>query len=201
MTSDMERAAEVVRAGGIVVLPTDTVYGIGAAPHLPGAIDAVYRAKGRPEDKPLPVLAASVDDLAVVVEFDRRATDLARRFWPGPLTLVLPRATGFEADLGGAGVPGIGVRVPANEPALALLERTGPLAVTSANKSDEAPATTADEARRIFGTGVDVVIDGGICDGVPSTVLSLLDEATIVRPGPLDREVMVRARRRDVGTR
>lgn len=189
MTSDMERAADVVRAGGIVVLPTDTVYGIGASPQLPGAIDAVYRAKGRPEDKPLPVLAASVDDLAVVVEFDRRATDLARRFWPGPLTLVLPRAAGFEADLGGAGMPGIGVRVPASKPALALLRRTGPLAVTSANKSDEAPATTADEARHIFGGAVDVVIDGGTCDGVPSTVLALLAEPTIVRSGPVDQQV------------
>lgn len=194
MTSDVERAADIVRAGGIVILPTDTVYGIGASPHLPRSIDAVFRAKGRPEDKPLPVLAASVDDLAVAVDFNRGAKDLVRRFWPGPLTLVLPRASGFEADLGGAGTPGIGVRIPACEPALALLQRTGPLAVTSANKSDEAPATTADDARRIFGGTVDALIDGGICNGVPSTVLSLLEEPTILRSGPLDEEVMRWAR-------
>lgn len=183
----------------MVVVPTDTVYGIAALPHIPRAIEAIYRAKERPEDKPLPVLGASAADLAAVVEFDERAEELARRFWPGPLTLVLPRAPGFEADLGGTSAAGVGVRVPAFDLALDLLTRTGPLAVTSANKSGAAPATTAESARRIVGDAVAVVIDGGKRDGVPSTVLSLVDEPTIVRSGPLDQEVMRRARLRQHG--
>jgi L-threonylcarbamoyladenylate synthase len=135
------------------------------------------------------VLGASAIDLVAVVRFDERASDLARRFWPGPLTLVLPRAVGFEVDLGGAPGAGVGVRVPACELALDLLQRSGPLAVTSANKSGEVPATTAEEARRALGDAVEVVIDGGRCDGVPSTVLSLVDEPEIVRAGPLDEQV------------
>jgi tRNA threonylcarbamoyl adenosine modification protein (Sua5/YciO/YrdC/YwlC family) len=172
-----------------VVLPTDTVYGIGALPRLPRAIDSVFRAKGRPEDKPLPVLGASAIDLAAVVEFDERAHDIAGRFWPGPLTLVLPRSQEFEVDLGGVAGAGVGVRVPACELALDLLGRVGPLAVTSANRSGEEPATTADEARRALSDAVEVVLDGGKRAGVPSTVLSLVDEPKIIRRGPLDDQI------------
>jgi L-threonylcarbamoyladenylate synthase len=189
MTSELDRAVAALESGSIVVIPTDTVYGIGALPHLPGAIEAIFRAKGRPEDKPLPVLGASTADLAAIVEFDDRAQGLARRFWPGPLTLVLPRAPGFEADLGGTGATAVGVRVPAFDLALELLVRTGPLAVTSANKSGDAPATTAEAARRALGDAVEVVIDGGLRGGVPSTVLSLVDEPEIIRAGPLDEQI------------
>jgi L-threonylcarbamoyladenylate synthase len=190
VTSKLDEAVAALETGSIVVVPTDTVYGIAGSPRMSRAIEAIYRAKGRLEDKPLPVLGASAVDLAAVVEFDERAQDLARRFWPGPLTLVLPRAQGFDADLGGTGAVGVGVRIPAFDLALALLERTGPLAVTSANKSGEPPATTAEEARRAVGDSVEVVMDGGKRDGVPSTVLSLVDEPTILRSGALDQEVI-----------
>jgi L-threonylcarbamoyladenylate synthase len=186
VTPELDRAVAALESGSIVVVPTDTVYGIAALPRIARAIEAIFEAKGRPEDKPLPVLGASVADLAAIVEFDDRAQKLARRFWPGPLTLVLPRAPGFEADLGGTGATSVGVRVPAFDLALTLLGRTGPLAVTSANKSGEAPATTAEAARRALGDAVEVVIDGGRRGGVPSTVLSLVDEPAIIRRGPLD---------------
>jgi L-threonylcarbamoyladenylate synthase len=187
VTSDIDKAVAALESGLIVILPTDTVYGIGALPRLPHAIEAVFRAKGRPEDKPLPVLGASLSDLAAIVDFDSRARDLAGRFWPGPLTLVLPRAAGFDADLGGSAASGVGVRVPGLDLALNLLERSGPLAVTSANKSGEPPATTAEEARHAV--AAEVVLDGGVCDGVPSTVLSLVGEPRIARPGSLDEQV------------
>jgi L-threonylcarbamoyladenylate synthase len=190
VTSAIDQAVEALEAGSIVVLPTDTVYGIGALPRLPRAIDAVFRTKGRPEDKPLPVLGASATDLDSIVQFDARAQDLAGRFWPGPLTLVLPRGPGFEVDLGGTATSGVGVRVPACELALALLERSGPLAVTSANKSGEPPATTAEDARRAVGDAAEVVLDGGRRDGAPSTVLLLIDEPRILRRGPLDEQVL-----------
>jgi L-threonylcarbamoyladenylate synthase len=189
VTSELDRAVAALESGSIVVIPTDTVYGIAALPRIPRAIEAIFEAKGRPEDKPLPVLGASVDDLAPIVEFDDLARGLARRFWPGPLTLVLPRAAGFEADLGGKGSISVGVRVPAFDLALALLGRTGPLAVTSANKSGDPPATTAEAARRALDDAVEVVINGGSRGGVPSTVLSLVDEPEIIRPGPLDEQI------------
>jgi L-threonylcarbamoyladenylate synthase len=189
VTSDLDRAVAALEAGAIVVIPTDTVYGVAALPRVSGAIEAIFTAKGRPTDKPLPVLGASAADLATVVDFDERAHDLVRRFWPGPLTLVLPRARGFDVDLGGTGSAGVGVRVPAHDRALDLLARTGPLAVTSANKSGDAPATTVEEARRALGDAVEVAIDGGQCSGSPSTVLSLVDASQIVRSGPLDDEV------------
>ncbi|MGH2788206.1 MAG: L-threonylcarbamoyladenylate synthase [Actinomycetota bacterium] len=186
MTSDIDRAVASLRRGGIVVLPTDTVYGIGALPDRPVAIEAIFRAKGRSESNPLPVLGASIEDLASVVTFDERATRLAGSHWPGPLTLVLPRAPDFEPELGGLHVGGVAVRVPACEPALALLRRSGPLAVTSANRSGDAPATTAADAGRIFGATIEVVIDGGTCNGAPSTVMSLLGEPEILRAGPIE---------------
>jgi L-threonylcarbamoyladenylate synthase len=189
VTSELDRAVAALDSGSIVVIPTDTVYGIAALPCIPRAIEAIFEAKGRPEDKPLPVLGASVADLAAIVEFDDRARELARRFWPGPLTLVLPRAPGFEADLGGTVAGSVGVRVPAFDLALALLGRTGPLAVTSANKSGDPPATTAEAARRALDDAVEVVIDGGSRGGVPSTVLSLVDQPEIIRPGPLDEQI------------
>lgn len=181
----LKRAVEALVAGRPVVIPTDTVYGIAALPEVPGAVDAIFRAKGRPEEKPLPVLAAGVEDLVEVAVLDDRARKLADRFWPGPLTIVLARTPGFTHDLGGGEKDTVGVRVPAYEIALELLGYTGPLAVTSANRSGDEPATTVTAARAALGSEVEVYVDGGVCNGASSTVVSLVSELQILREGPV----------------
>ncbi|MFN2490445.1 MAG: L-threonylcarbamoyladenylate synthase [Actinomycetota bacterium] len=179
--ADIGRALEAVRAGRLIVMPTDTVYGVAAHPDAAGAI---FGAKKRSRDKALPVLAAHLADLSPVAVVDERISMLARAFWPGPLTLVLERAAGFDADLGGRART-VAVRVPACSVALALLRRSGPLAVTSANRSGEPAATSVDEARRSLGDAVDVFIDGGPRSGAPSTIVSLVGNISVLREGSL----------------
>jgi L-threonylcarbamoyladenylate synthase len=186
---DILRAREELDAGRLVVIPTDTVYGIAARPDDPAAIAAVFAAKGRPSEKPLPILAATASDLDDVAQLGDRARRAARH-WPGPLTLVVPRAPGFDVDLGGE--PGgsgrsqaVAVRVPASEVALELLRASGPLAVTSANLSGDPPATTVLEARAALGAKVRAYLDGGVCSGQPSTVVSLVGEIELLRAGPI----------------
>ena len=144
--STLEEAAASLESGNLVVIPTDTVYGVAAHLAHPEAIQAIFTAKGRPPDKPIPILAADIGQLAAVAEFDERARALATRFWPGPLTLILVRAPGFDVDLGGDELRTVGVRVPKEPRALSLLRVTGPLAVTSANRSGMREATTISEA-------------------------------------------------------
>jgi L-threonylcarbamoyladenylate synthase len=183
--STIDEAVTALRRGLPIVMPTDTVYGIAAQVDLPDAIAAVFAAKGRPSERPLPVLGHDVASLRQVVSFDERALALAERFWPGPLTLVLPRAPGFKADLGGAATDSVAVRIPAHDLALGLLRRVGPLAVSSANRSDEAAALTVEEARAALGGSVDTFIDGGRLYGRPSTIVSLLGELRSIREGEL----------------
>lgn len=170
-----------VRHGAVVVVPTDTVYGVAAAP---GAAAAIFDLKRRPRDKALPVLGADVAQLGDVADLDGRALGLAEEHWPGALTLVVPRKESFTADLGGADDGTVAIRVPAHPAALDLLQRTGPLAVTSANVSGEPPATTFEDACALA-PGL-MGLDGGTCDGVPSTVLSLVGEPKLLRAGGLD---------------
>ena len=185
---DIARALEELKAGRLVVIPTDTVYGVAARPDDPDAVGAVFAAKGRPSDKPLPILAATPSDLDRVAALGDAAR-LAARHWPGPLTLVVPRAPGFDHDLGGEPggweSQGVAVRVPACEVALELLRASGPLAVTSANRSGRPPATTVAEARAALGDEVRIYLDGGICAGRASTVVSLLGEVELLRAGPV----------------
>ena len=183
----VDQAVEVIRAGGLVVIPTDTVYGLCCDVTDPEAIGAIFRIKGRPSSKPLPVLGADPGALTSVAAFDRRAELVGRVFWPGPLTIVLPRAPGFEADLGGSGDATVAVRVPAADVALQLLARTGPLAVTSANLSGEPPAASVEEARAALGDDVGAYLDGGPAEGQPSTVVSLVGEMQVLRDGPISR--------------
>jgi L-threonylcarbamoyladenylate synthase len=179
-------ALAALRAGRLVVLPTDTVYGVAASPSQPEAIAAIFRVKGRPQDKPLPVLGADLEQLLSIAVFDERAERLAARFWPGPLTLVLPRAAGFDADLGGAGRDSVAVRVPASDVTRALLAEAGPLAVTSANLSGRPDPASVAEARTALGDAVAVYVDSGPAGGLPSTVVSLLGEPEVLRIGALD---------------
>ena len=174
-------AADALRTGAIVVIPTDTVYGIGA---LPEAAAAIFDLKQRPRDKALPVLGSDVGQLGGIAELDDGARALAEEHWPGPLTLVVRRVPAFTADLGGTNPETVAIRVSAHPIARELLELTGPLAVTSANVSGEPPATTYEEACAL---APDLIcLDGGTCDGVPSTVLSLVGEPKVLRRGGLD---------------
>lgn len=184
---DFAPAVRALEAGRAVVVPTDTVYGLAAMPGIPGAVDELFRIKGRPDDRPIAVLGTSIRALAGIAVFDDRARRLADRFWPGPLTMVLPRAGGLSLPLGGD-TKGVGVRVPACGVTLDLLGLAGPLAVTSANKSGQPPAHTVAEARESLGDEVDVFIDGGRCDGVPSTVVSLVGEVCVLRAGSITED-------------
>lgn len=176
-------AADAIRAGAIAIIPTDTVYGVAARPD---AAAAIFELKQRPRDKALPVLGFDVGQLGGVAQLDEGARALAEEHWPGPLTLVVARAPSFTADLGGTDPDTVAVRVPAHPVARDLLERTGPLAVTSANVSGEPPATTYEEACALAGGSGVVCLDGGTCDGVPSTVLSLVGRPKVLRQGGLD---------------
>lgn len=186
----IEDAAEALRGGELVVLPTDTVYGLAARPDDPVATARIFDAKRRPGDLSLPILVPSLEAARAVALFDDRAIRVASALWPGALTLILPRTDASRAWELGADADSIGVRVPKHPLALALLELTGPLAVTSANLSGEPPARTCDELHAAFGDQVAVYLcrdDGS--RGVASTVLDLAHgDACLLRSGALDAE-------------
>ncbi len=179
-------AIEALGNGSVVAVPTDTVYGLAALPSLPTAVDRLFRLKERPKDVALPVLVASWGDVdALAGPLDTAAELLAGRFWPGPLTLVIPREPGFDADLGGppAARKTVGVRWPEHPVIEYLCGKLGPLAVTSANLHGSPPATTAADVATAFSGLVPelapgVILDGGRCDGVPSTVVECRGPAT-----------------------
>ena len=179
----MTDAVTALRNGGVIVVPTDTVYGLACLPRHRSAVERIFELKGRPDSKPLPVLGDGIGALETVAEFDDRARALARKYWPGPLTMVLPRTGTFTFDLGGDDLATVAVRVPQDAVTLELLGRSGPLAVTSANMSGEPAAATLDEARAIFGSAVDAYVagDGGI--GTASTVVSLIGPPRVLREG------------------
>jgi len=167
-------AAAAALAGGLVVLPTDTVYGVGTRPDDPAATARLFEAKGRPRGLALPVLVASRAAAEEVAVFDDRARALAGRFWPGPLSLVLPRAERSRTWDLGEDASTVAVRMPHHPLALAVLASTGPLAVTSANRSGEPTPTTCEGLRAVFGDTVDVYL----CEAAPiagsaSTVVAL----------------------------
>lgn len=170
----ISRATETLRSGGVVAFPTDTVYGVGADPFQPEAVRKLYQIKGRPIDKPIPILVGSVDDVQRVAQnLPTIFGQLAEHFWPGELTLIVEaKALPSEVTAGGHTV---GVRMPDHPLALALLQRYGgAIATTSANKSDEPPATSAAEVRAELGELVGVILDGGqTATRMASTVLDL----------------------------
>jgi tRNA threonylcarbamoyl adenosine modification protein (Sua5/YciO/YrdC/YwlC family) len=181
----LEEAARVLSSGQLAVIPTDTVYGLAAHLGSQAAIDSIFGAKGRPPEKPIPVLGTDITQLSEVAIFDDHARKLAERFWPGPLTLILPRSDGFDVDLGGNDRRTVGVRVPKEPRTLELLRLTGPLAVTSANRSGDKEATTVDEARDALGDHVACFVDGGRCVGLPSTIVFLVGERRLLREGTI----------------
>jgi tRNA threonylcarbamoyl adenosine modification protein (Sua5/YciO/YrdC/YwlC family) len=193
----IEAAALAALDGGLVVVPTDTVYGIGTRPDDPRATARLFDAKGRPRDLELPVLVPSTEAARRIAAFDHRAEVLALHFWAGALTIVLPRAEPARSwDLGGDAAT-IGVRMPHDPLALAVLARTGPLAVTSANRSGAATPATCDELRATFGATVDVYLCAPEpLGGSASTVVELLhDVPRVLRRGAVsERDVLAALR-------
>lgn len=186
MSDPLADARLAADRGGLIVFPTDTVYGIGCRPDVASATARLFDAKERPRGMTLPVLAGSTAAARAIARFDDRADRLAFALWPGALTMVLPRTPESESwDLGGEDAT-IGVRVPDHPMALALLA-AGPLATTSANRSGEPPATTCDALVEVFGEAVDVYLcqDDALA-GAASTVVSLVGELEIVRAGAVD---------------
>jgi len=170
----IEEAARAALDGGLVVFPTDTVYGIAARPDDPAATARLFEAKGRPRELELPVLVPSTEAARAIAVFDERAEALAVRWWAGPLTIVLPRSQRSRAwDLGGDPAT-IGVRMPHHVLALAILAKTGPLAVTSANRSGEPPGSTCVELEATFGDDVQAYLcEEGPLENNASTVVDL----------------------------
>ena len=189
--SELEDAVVLLWAGGLVAFPTETVYGLGANAMDVDAVQRIYDVKGRPATSPLIVHVDSVEMAReVVLDWPEAAEQLAARYWPGPLTLVLPKAKRVP-DLVTAGLGTVGVRMPAHPMALALIRKARlPLAAPSANRFTELSPVTAEQVRQALGEAVDLVLDGGPCRvGIESTVLSLAGPAPVLlRPGMVSRE-------------
>lgn len=185
---DIARAAALLRAGGVVAFPTETVYGLGADATDARAVARVFAIKGRPRFNPLIVHLAEPGDAGAHAPVDRRARALMERFWPGGLTIVLPRRAACPvAPLALAGLDTVALRCPAHPLARELLARCGrPVAAPSANRSGRLSPTAASHVRSELGDAVDLVLDGGPCPiGVESTVVDLTGEPTLLRPGAL----------------
>ena len=195
----IEAAAVALAAGLPVAIPTDTVYGLAVDPFQPGAADRIFAAKGRPRVVTLPVLVSSVEiALSLAADVSDVALDLMAAYWPGPLTIVVAARPGLGADLGDERGT-VGLRWPDHPVARALCAAAGPLATTSANRHGEPPLETAAAVVEAFGEALPLVLDGGPCAGLPSTVvdctgggLALLREgripwaelaARVLRPG------------------
>ena len=184
----IRKAADIIRAGGLVAFPTETVYGVGANAFDPAAVARIFAAKGRPANNPLIVhVHGEAMARTVAATWPTAAAGLAAVYWPGPLTLVLPRTT-LVPDLVTGGGPTVAVRVPANPIALTLIRAAGvPLAAPSANRSSELSPTRAEHVLNGLNGRIDLILDGGpTACGIESTVLSLAgDRPVLLRPGPI----------------
>lgn len=192
-TEDISRAVEVLRGGGIVAFPTDTVYGIGAHGMLPQAVERLYAVKERPHDKAIPLLLPGFEALpAVVAGVPEAARALAGRFWPGALTIVLRRSPNVP-DAVTAGGETVAVRMPDHALTLALLRAlAAPLAATSANLSGEPAPDTAEGVLAQLEGRIDLILDGGRCPGgVASTVVDLtVDPPEVLRAGEIGLDAL-----------
>jgi L-threonylcarbamoyladenylate synthase len=183
-------AARCLRDGGLVAFPTETVYGLGADASNAAAIARLYEAKGRPAFNPLIAHIGDIDAARRIAHFDARALALAQAFWPGPLTLVLPKADGCPvADLATAGLDTIAVRVPAHGIAREILRAFGgPVVAPSANLSGHVSPTTAAHVQSDLAGRIDLIVDGGAVEvGVESTIVGCFEEPMLLRPGGVPR--------------
>jgi L-threonylcarbamoyladenylate synthase len=183
-------AVSVLARGGLVVIPTDTVYGIAADAFTPDAVDGLLMAKGRGRDMPVPVLVGSAATLdGLTPDRSQASRDLVEAFWPGGLTIVLRHAWTLAWDLGETRGT-VALRMPLHPVALDLLAKTGPLAVSSANLSGRPAALTAEEAQEQLGAVVEIYLDGGLCEEpVPSTIVDLTGpQPRLIRAGAVTTE-------------
>ena len=179
-------AVRLVRQGGLIAFPTDTIYGVACDPTNPEAIKRIYRAKERPDEKALPVLIGAFEQLSTLVaDLSPDVEAIARAFWPGPLTLVLTKNTEIPPEL--SVYPTVGVRMPDLPFTLNLLRQTGPLATTSANLSGGPNPVTAQDVLAQLGGRIDLILDGGPTPGpTASTVADVSTaETKILREGPI----------------
>ena len=190
--AELDRAAALLRDGGLVAFPTETVYGLGADATNDDAVAAIFDAKQRPTFNPLIIHVIDAVAAARLARFDARADALAARFWPGPLTLVLPRlADGPVSLLASAGLDSLALRVPGHPLPRALIRAVGrPIAAPSANRFTGLSPTTAEHVLKSLGAEVDLILDGGPSSiGIESTVLSLSGaQPRLLRPGMISRE-------------
>lgn len=184
-----EEAARVLRRSGVIAMPTETYYAIGASIWDEIAIRRVCAMKGRPQGKPVLALIADRTQLtALVDEVTSAATTLMERFWPGPLTLIFPASPLLPEALT-AGTGSVGVRQPAHAGLASLLRQVGPLTGTSANRSGEPSARIAEEVQTSLGSEVDLILDGGpTIGGLPSTIVDTVGPIRLLREGPISRQ-------------
>ena len=185
-------AWDILRQGGLVAFPTDTVYGVGALAFNGAAVESIYAAKDRPLEKAIPILVADPADLAkVTLTVPEMAARLAARFWPGPLTLVVPKHPDLPEAVSATST--VGVRLPDHPVAQSLLRLTGPMAVTSANLSGQPSPSTAEEVFTQLGGRIALILDGGkTLGGVPSTLVDCTGlEPQILREGPIKKAEIV----------
>ena len=178
-------AVEAINNNQVVGIPTETVYGIGVNPYSQEAVDKIFDLKGRDEDKPLSILVSSYYDLQKL-DIVSTIPEVVELYWPGPLTIVVETTKEFADGVGTKNPFSIGVRVPDNELAIELLKITGPLAVTSANRSGENDITSNAEAEEIFGSNVAEYLEGAAVHGSGSTIIDFrVEGGEILREGPL----------------
>ena len=183
---EITKAVRILRSGGLVVFPTETVYGLGANALDAAAVRKIFELKGRPASSPLIVHIATIEQARELAsDWSDVAERLARQYWPGPLTLVVPKKA-FVPDEVTAGLPTVGLRIPRHAVALDLLKAVGlPIAAPSANRFTQLSPTTAQHVREAFGTDTPFLLDGGPCDvGIESTVVAVTDDGLeVLRPG------------------
>ncbi len=185
----VKEALRIIQSGGLVAFPTDTVYGLAADIHSTSAIDRIYQAKGRDMAKAIPVLIGCLDHLDQIAStFPESARRLAKRFWPGALTLIVPRRADLPENLSAG--PTVAVRMPDYSPVLTVLQHCGPLAVTSANRSGQSNPLSAGDVMEQLNSRIDLVLDGGpVSGGIPSTIVDCtVEPPVIIRHGAITDE-------------
>lgn len=189
----IKKAAEVIRSGGLVAFPTETVYGLGGDALNPESSRRIYAAKGRPSDNPLIVHISDFDEIyPLVCEVPDAARILAEKFWPGPLTMIFKKSSAVPYETTG-GLDTVAIRLPDSRPALALIKEAGvPIAAPSANRSGKPSPTTAEHVAEDLAGRIDIILDGGaVRIGIESTIIDLTGEVPVIlRPGYVNQEML-----------